>query len=148
MKKLTNLIIFFLSSLIAGTCFSQTNLDSEVEIMEQMDEEREQEDAVFTLVEEMPSYPGGDDALLTYIAQNTVYPDSALHKGLEDKVYVSYIVDVDGRVADVKIAKGKHEVLNEEALRVVSSIKGYKPGIQKGEPVRVQFTMPISFKLQ
>lgn len=101
----------------------------------------------YSIVETMPKYPGGDAALLKFIAETVEYPVEAYQKKLNGVVYISYIVDVDGSIKDVQIAKGSHKTLNEEAVRVVKLLKGYKPGIQDGKPVPVQFTVPIRFVL-
>jgi|GEM_PF-3285819 len=112
-----------------------------------MPQEEEEITEFFTIVEEMPSYPGGDGAVLKYIAANTRYPEIAKKNGITGVVYVSYIVDVDGTVRDVKIVRGADPYLDEEAKRVISSIQGYSPGRQRGKAVPVQFTMPVRFAL-
>lgn len=103
---------------------------------------------VYTVVETMPQYPGGDMGMLTFIARNVEYPTFAKENGLTGVVYVSYIVDRDGSIKDVKVLRGVHKSLNEEAMRVVRQLNGYKPGLQDGKPVPVQFTVPIRFELQ
>lgn len=102
---------------------------------------------VFTVVEEMPSYPGGDNALYRDLVQRTVYPKLAKEIGSSGVVYVQYVVDQDGNVTDVKVVRGVDQFLDKEAVRVVKTLKGYKPGRQRGKPVRVQFTVPIRFEL-
>lgn len=101
----------------------------------------------FTLVEEMPEYPGGDDALLKYIAQEMKYPEECRKNGIMGIVLVNFLVNSQGAVGDVKIVRSSNELFNKEALRVIKSIRGYKPGRQKGKPVPVQFTIPIRFAL-
>ncbi len=98
-------------------------------------------------VEKMPEYPGGDMAMLKFLAENTEYPFNAKQSGITGVVYVSYIVDLDGAVKDVKVVKGAHPLLDAEAIRVVSLLKGYTPGTQDGKPVPVQFTVPLRFVL-
>ena len=110
-------------------------------------EEESNEPDFFTIVEDMPSFPGGDAALLKYIAEHVEYPPIAKENGITGVVYVSYIVDKDGSIKDVKVVRGADPFLDKEAARVVKSLKGYKPGKQRGKPVPVQFTIPIRFVL-
>jgi protein TonB len=118
-----------------------------VEVIQQPVEEEPAEPDFFTIVEDMPSFPGGDAALLKFIAENVKYPPIAKENGITGVVYVSYIVDKDGSVKDVKVVRGADPFLDKEAVRVVKTLKGYKPGKQRGKPVPVQFTIPIRFVL-
>jgi protein TonB len=103
-------------------------------------------DEVFTVVERMPEYPGGQEAMSNFLVKNLVYPKAALDAGIEGKVYVKFIVEIDGTVTNVE-AKNKIEGgCSEEAVRVVSLMPKWKPGIQNGKPVRVTFTLPLNFK--
>ncbi len=102
---------------------------------------------VFFIVEEMPTFPGGDEALRKFISENIVYPKSAYAKGLEDRVYVRFIVMEDGHIDSVKIAKGKVPVLNNEAIRVIKKLPDWVPGKQDGKTVRVSYTIPINFEI-
>ncbi|WP_319502760.1 energy transducer TonB [uncultured Draconibacterium sp.] len=104
-------------------------------------------DAVFFIVEDMPEFPGGDEALKKYIANALTYPEIAQKKEIEGKVYVSFVVEKDGSVGDAKIERGVDPSLDKEALRVVKALPMWKPGKQRGEPVRVQYTVPINFAL-
>lgn len=101
----------------------------------------------FTLVETMPEYKGGESALLSWIGKNVEYPKKAKKKRIEGVVYVSYIVDVDGKVVDVRVVRGVHKLLNKAAVKCIKKLSGYTPGRQKGKPVKVQFTIPIRFKM-
>ncbi len=101
----------------------------------------------FTLVEKMPAYPGGDNALIQWISNEMNYPKEAKKNRIEGVVYVNYVVGVDGSIDSVSLMRGVHPLLDEEAVRVISGIKGYEPGVQRGKPVRVQFTIPMRFKL-
>lgn len=103
---------------------------------------------VFFIVEEMPEFPGGELALRKYIANTIKYPESAVKKGIQGKVYVTFVVTKDGAIANAKIARGVDTSLDKEALRVVNSLPQWKPGKQKGENVNVQYTVPINFVLQ
>lgn len=103
---------------------------------------------IFFIVEEMPEFPGGEQALRDFIAKTVVYPDAAVKKGIQGKVYVTFIVGTDGNVKDAKIARGVDPSLDAEALRVVGKMNGWKPGKQRGKVVNVSYTVPINFKLQ
>ena len=121
-----------------------------VEVVEQKQEEvqEKEEQQVFVVVEEMPEFPGGEIALRTYIAKAIVYPTVAQENGIQGKVFVTFVVNKDGSVSNAKIARGVDASLDAEALRVVSTLPKWKPGKQRGVPVRVSYTVPISFKLQ
>lgn len=110
------------------------------------EEEKKQGD-VFSIVDEMPVYPGGDNALRQFIAQNVKYPDEAKKNKIQGKVYVSFIVDENGEVTDAKIERGVDPDLDKEALRVIKLQKKWTPGKEKGKTVKVKFTVPIEFKL-
>jgi len=106
------------------------------------------EETVFVVVEKMPEYPGGEDALTEYLVSNIKYPVEAKTKGIQGRVFVSYIVEKDGAVTNAKILRGIGGGCDEEAVRVVSSMPKWIPGTQRGEPVRVQFNLPIMFSLE
>lgn len=104
---------------------------------------------IYTIVEDMPTYPGGDAALLRFIQQNVQYPDSAKAKGISGVPYVSYVVDETGRVTNARIVRSSGDPwLDQEAVRVVGLLTGYTPGRQRGKAVAVQFTVPIRFELK
>jgi TonB family protein len=103
---------------------------------------------VFVVVDEMPEYPGGVAALRTFLANNVKYPIEAAKKGIQGKVFVNFVVEKDGTVGLVKIARGVDPSLDAEAMRVVKLLTNWKPGKQKGEDVRVSYTVPINFALQ
>lgn len=105
-------------------------------------------DEVFMVVEEMPEYPGGVKALREYLAATVKYPKIAQEKGIQGKVYVTFVVNKDGSVLNAKIARGVDPLLDAEALRVVSSLPKWNPGKQKGQAVAVQYTVPINFALE
>jgi TonB family protein len=102
----------------------------------------------FFIVEEMPEFPGGREALRTHLAQTIRYPVYAQEHGIQGTVFVNYIVNEKGYVTNVKIFRGVHPTLDAEAIRVVENMPRWKPGRQKGQPVRVTYTMPIGFVLQ
>lgn len=106
------------------------------------------DDEVYLVVDEMPEYPGGSMALRTLLAQSVKYPIDAVKKGIQGKVYVNFVVEKDGSVGLVKIVRSIDPSLDAEALRVVKLLSNWKPGKQKGEVVRVSYTVPINFALQ
>jgi periplasmic protein TonB len=106
-----------------------------------------QETPVYTVVEEMPTYPGGDEARIKFLVENIVYPIAAKEKGIQGTVYVTFIIDEKGKVTDAQILRGIGGGCDEEALRVVNLMPAWNPGKQKGNNVRVQFNMPIKFSL-
>jgi len=100
---------------------------------------------VFTIVEQMPVYPGGEEALLGFLGKNLKYPDEAKNKNISGRIFVSFIIDKEGFVREPKILKGKGGGLDEEALRVVKLLPQWKPGYHSGRARNVQFNLPISF---
>jgi len=102
---------------------------------------------IFTFVEEYPEFPGGDKALREYILNNIKYPEVARTSGITGTVYVQFVVEKDGSISDVKVVRGIGGGCDEDAVRVVKSMPKWKPGKQRGRPVRVYFTLPIEFKL-
>lgn len=106
------------------------------------------DEQVFFIVEEMPEFPGGELALRQHIANAVKYPEIAQEKGIQGKVYVTFVVSKNGTVADCKIARGVDPSLDAEALRVVNELPIWVPGKQKGEFVNVSYTIPINFQLQ
>ncbi len=105
-------------------------------------------DLVYTIVEIMPEYEGGDDARNRFLAENIVYPQKALDHGIQGTVYVSFIIEADGAISNVKLLKGIGGGCDEESIRVVKLLAKWKPGMQAGKNVRVLFNMPIYYKLQ
>jgi protein TonB len=123
--------------------------DTEIDFSDLAMEEEESDDApVFFIVEDMPEFPGGEEALRKYIAQSVKYPVIAQENGIQGRVYVSFVVNTKGKVTDVKIARGVDPNLDKEAIRVVNAMPAWKPGKQRGKAVKVSYTVPINFVLQ
>lgn len=101
----------------------------------------------YAVVEEMPIFPGGDAALLRYIAENTTYPAEAKEKGIQGRVIIRFTVNADGTVGNLSVLKGVDPLLDSEALRVVNSLPSFTPGRQGGVPVAVWYMVPITFSL-
>lgn len=109
--------------------------------------EEEEKKPIFTVVEEMPGFPGGEESRLKFLQDNIQYPQVAKESGISGTVYVSFVVDSKGKVTDVKVLRGIGGGCDEEAIRVIRLMPHWHPGKQAGKPVRVQFTMPIRFTL-
>jgi protein TonB len=131
----------------------EVEIENEVEIEETDTDEdeiveiEEDDEEFFMVVENMPEFPGGDLGLMKFIQKNVRYPAIAKEYNITGKVYISFIVDKQGSVTNVKIVRGVDKNLDAEALRVVSLLPKYKPGKQRGKAVRVMFTIPINFTL-
>ena len=102
---------------------------------------------VYDVVEVMPQYPGGQIAMLKYIMKNIKYPKQIMEEGIQGRVTVSFIVEKDGRVSNVRLLRSVQPSLDKEAIRVVKSMPKWTPGKQNGKPVRVRFNLPVMFKL-
>lgn len=99
-------------------------------------------------IEVMPEFPGGQSALYNFISSNMHYPIVAIENGIQGKVLVQFVVNQDGSIVDTEILRGVDPSLDKEALRIVSLMPKWKPGLKKGKPVRVRFTVPLIFRLQ
>ena len=103
---------------------------------------------VFEVVEQMPSFPGGMGALMQYLSKNIKYPPFAEENSIQGRVICTFVVERDGSVTDIHIAKGVDPSLDKEAIRVVSGMPKWIPGRQNGQSVRVKYTLPVTFRLQ
>lgn len=108
----------------------------------------EEEAKVFDVVEQMPSFPGGSSALMEYLHDHVKYPVVAQENGVQGRVVVSFIVEKDGSITDVRVVRSVDPSLDREAARVVSSMPRWTPGKQNGSAVRVKYNVPVMFKLQ
>ena len=104
-------------------------------------------DETFTVVEEMPEFPGGTGELMKYLAMNMKYPKDAYDNKIQGRVIVSFVVSKDGTIKDPKVVHSVYPSLDKEAIRVVEQMPKWKPGKQRGEAVNVSFTIPVTFKL-
>ena len=116
-------------------------------IQEVAPQDQEKPAPIFTVVEVMPKYPGGRDAMYKFLGENIKYPQKAREEGISGTVYVQFVVEKDGRTTGFKILRSAEESLDNEALRVLKTMPKWEPGTQKGKPVRVQYNLPIKFKL-
>ena len=110
------------------------------------EEESDGEADIFQVVEDMPQFPGG--SVQKWIAKNVKYPMIAQENNIQGKVFVQFVIEKDGSVSDVKVARSVDPSLDKEAIRVVKAMPKWKPGKQRGKPVRVSYTVPINFQLQ
>jgi protein TonB len=102
---------------------------------------------IYDIVEEMPEYPGGQDAMFKFIAKSIVYPKEMVDAGVQGRVYVEFIVRQDGGITDPKVLRGVAGPLDKEAIRVVKTMPKWMPGRQNGKPVDVRYRLPITFQL-
>lgn len=115
---------------------------------QEMEEEEEiSEEPIFVIVESMPTFPGGMKKLMAYLHNNIKYPTQAKEVGIQGKVFVSFVIETDGSVTDVILLRGIGGGCDEEAIRVISNMPNWIPGKQRNIPVRVRFTLPVSFRL-
>lgn len=112
------------------------------------EEEEEAAQQIFTVVEEMPEFPGGMNELLKYLAKSIKYPVIAQENGIQGRVICAFVVNRDGSIVDAEVLRGVDPSLDKEALRVIMSMPKWKPGKQRGKPVRVKYTVPVTFRLQ
>lgn len=106
------------------------------------------EGAVFTVVDVMPLFPGGQDALLKYLAESVQYPVEAQNKGISGRVSCSFVINADGSIRDVEVIRGVDALLDAEAVRVIKAMPNWTPGRQRGKDVAVKYTVPVSFRLE
>ncbi len=137
-------------------------VDDEIEIDVDMDEEteveayippaddeevEEEEEEILMVVQEMPEFPGGEAAMYGFIGKNIKYPKIAKETGVSGRVWVTFVVEKDGSVSRIKVLRGIGAGCDEEAMRVIKAMPKWKPGMQMGKAVRVQYQIPIKFTL-
>lgn len=128
-----------------------TTDEAVVEVVEEVKEEVQEvkEEEVFLVVEEMPSFGSGDaNEFRSYVSSNMKYPEVAAENGIQGRVFVQFVVEADGKLTNVRVIRGVDPALDKEAIRVVEGSPRWNPGKQRGKPVRVSFTFPITFVLQ
>jgi len=127
----------------------EVDQDTEVEVIEFVEEEEEEEAEIFFIVEDMPSFQGkGQDGFRSWIGNNLNYPEIAAENGISGRVFVKFVVESDGSISNVVLVRGVDPALDKEAIRVIKASPKWAPGKQRGKPVRVSFTFPINFVLQ
>lgn len=123
---------------------ASTQIEAPIEVQQ---EEEVEEVLNFYVIEEKPEFPGGNEVLMSWIAKNIKYPEIAKENGVQGKVFVQFVIGKDGKVTDVTVIRGVDPSLDKEAVRVIQSMPPWKPGKQRGKPVKVSFQIPINFKL-
>lgn len=148
MKKIFIAIMAFGISL-SNDVLAQSNHEEILPPAEKPAVVEQEKDVPFVLVEQMPKFPGGENAMFKYISDNIVYPKAAQKSGIAGTVYIFFIIDKKGNVTSTEVRRGVKggEELNAEALRVIKEMPQWEPGYQNGKPVSVQLTVPIKFTL-
>lgn len=118
-----------------------------LDVVVKTEAQTEPDDKPFDVVEQMPEFPGGQEALMKFLSESVKYPKEASKDGIQGRVVVQFVVEKDGSISEVEVVKKVNEHLDAEAVRVVNAMPKWKPGKQKGENVRVKYTLPISFRL-
>ena len=126
----------------------QAKEHKEVVVVEEKKPEPPAEDQVFDAVEQNPQFPGGETALLKWVASHIRYPSVAQENGIQGRVTVQFVVTKTGSIGQVKVVRGKDPDLDKEAVRVVKSLPKFTPGKMNGHPVNVWYTLPITFRLE
>jgi TonB family protein len=147
MKKIFFLCLFMIASL--AVCVAQDDTTDPVDSSPPPEVAPAPTDEVFTVVEESPVFPGGEDSLRKFIAATLRYPKEYMDAGIQGIVYVQFVVNKEGKVTDVKLARGIKGApgMDKEAMRVVSSMPHWKPGKQNGRVVSVRYIVPVKFRL-
>lgn len=104
-------------------------------------------DTIYMVVEKMPEYPGGQQEMLTFVSSNIIYPVDAYLNIIEGRVFIEFIVDTAGHAKNIKVIRGIGYGCDEEAARVISIMPAWNPGEQRGKPVNVKFSLPITYKI-
>ena len=127
-----------------------TTAQQETFVAPVVEEEEEEESAqqIFTVVEKQPEFPGGTAELFKYLSKAIKYPVIAQENGIQGRVVCSFVVNRDGSIVDIQVMRGVDPSLDKEAIRVISEMPKWKPGEQRGKPVRVRFILPVQFRLQ
>ncbi|MFA6360602.1 MAG: TonB family protein [Dysgonamonadaceae bacterium] len=132
----------------ANSVYAQTNkMQKEIMPPQEPQKKESKNNEIFVVVEQQPEFPGGTSGLMKFLGANIEYPKEAQEKRIEGRVIMSFVVEKDGSVTDVQVARGQDPLLDAEALRVIPLMPNWKPGQQRGENVRVRYTLPIVFRL-
>lgn len=149
MKKMRIWVAAFAATIILMPCMAQEpqeakQISETIEIVEDSVKENE----IFQVVETMPEFPGGLQECMKWLQMNLKYPAKAAENGVQGRVIVQFVVNTDGSIVDPKVISSVDPYLDKEAIRVVKAMPKWKPGTQRGKPVRVKYTMPLQFRLQ
>jgi len=152
MRSITNLlasIAIVMAFMFGGSSclYAQDYEKVKEEETPKADNEETDEGEIFQVVEEMPEFPGGMEKALVFLAKNIKYPSIAREQGVQGLVLIGFVVETDGSIGKVSVSRGVDPALDEEAIRVIKAMPKWKPGKQKGKPVRVKYTVPVNFRL-
>ena len=125
-----------------GCVFAQSNV-----MVNSPESDLSKSGEIFEVVDENPTFPGGDSALMEFLKKNLKYPKKAIKNNIQGRILMSFVVAKDGSITNVKIQKEAHPLLNKEAMRIVKKMPKWEPGKKNGKVVRVRFTLPITFRL-
>ncbi len=135
--------------LLIAVCVSAQDIVSQDSVAKDTQQEVVSDNRTFVVVERMPEFPGGQQEMMKFIAENINYPAIAQKKGIQGRAICQFIIDKDGSVTETTVIRSAgHPALDNEAIRVINSMPAWKPGMQKGKPVRVKYTLPINFGLK
>ncbi|OFX24885.1 MAG: hypothetical protein A2033_17910 [Bacteroidetes bacterium GWA2_31_9] len=144
MNKYTNLKSIISILVLAIICYSNLSLTTHTLKNNIV---KPQEDKIYTKVDKMPEYKGGDKELTKFIINNITYPEGSKSKSIQGKVFISFIVNTDGTLSDYNVEKSVNKELDDEALRVIKLMPVWIAGNEKGKPVKVKMQLPIEFRL-
>ena len=145
MKKALFLLFILSVGQFISCGIDKSILKNDISNVEAKDEP--ETDKVYQAVEKMPEFPGGKQRLLDWVMKSIQYPAEAREMGIQGRVIVQFVVNKSGKAVEPVIVQSLHHLLDDEAIRLIESMPRWKPGEEKGEPVRVKFTMPINFRL-
>lgn len=143
-QKIVNVKV--LMGMLLTVCLLSAFTINQKEIVQ--DDPKEKQEKIYEIVEQMPEFPGGQAEMRNFLATSITYPEAAIKKKIQGKVYIKFVVGKDGVVKDAKVIRGADPLLDAEALRVVNSFPKWDPGVEKGEKVAVAYTIPINFALK
>lgn len=146
-KNIPSLLLFALGLHTTHQLAAQTEVKAAEEPVVRPMEGMVDADEVHTRVAEMPEFPGGHQAMMTYLSRNLVYPEEAVEEGVEGRVMVRFVVERDGSLGEVGVVRRLHASLDREAIRVVKRMPKWSPGVKDDRPVRVLYNLPVTFKL-
>ena len=150
-KKAAMLKMVFIVPLVISISISEKaiaqDVDKEKEAQVSENENIVKEDSIYRVLDPMPGFPGGEDARIKFLAKNMKYPEKAIKEGIQGRVFVSFVIEKNGETSNIKLLRGIGGGCDEEAMRVVSIMPPWEPGLHEGKPVRVQFNMPFLFNL-
>ena len=145
MKRSLSIILTLSISFICTQSFAQT--EEKLKVTHGAELQIPEEDPTYAIVEEMPEFPEGNKAMYKFIQKEVQYPQIAVEQGIQGTVYVNFVIDKTGTISKVRVLRGVHESLDNEAMRVVKAMPKWTPGTQRGKPVNVYYNLPIRFIL-